>query len=429
MTTPALKQTNKRTAGLGALTADLISMFSVVSESLHSRLSLLNFLYQSHTNHTRGLTGFIYKHIRKTSRYLGDAGDTLTIELQTKIIEHNYPASTSTDRRLETLRAVLNGILGDHLERTQNVLAIPMMFRLSGEAITPLALARTVEKTGGKLVILVHGLCMSHLNWTASCGYNHGAVIAEATNATLVNLHYNTGLPISVNGRNFSQLLAALAASCNHQLSMTIIAHSMGGLVSRSACHYASNAQPNWLPQLKSLIFLGTPHHGSLLERAGNIVDEALEISKYSAPFSNLGKIRSQGITDLRYGNIIDEDWQNQDRFRDSKDRRIAVALPESVTCFAIAATHANASNYLTDHVIGDGLVTLESALGIHANKDLHLGIPEAQTAIVRDMSHNGLLRSPAIAENILTWLEDGNTTKPASSTVTTAQQPKSLKA
>ena len=32
-------------------------------------------------------------------------------------------------------------------------------------------------------------------------------------------------------------------------------------------------------------------------------IDTILEISPYSAPFSRLGKIRSRGITDLRYGN------------------------------------------------------------------------------------------------------------------------------
>jgi pimeloyl-ACP methyl ester carboxylesterase len=98
-------------------------------------------------------------------------------------------------------------------------------------------------------------------------------------------------------------------------IELVIIAHSMGGLVSRSACHYGKVAGHSWLNHLLKIVFLGTPHHGASLERAGNWIDIILEISPYSAPFSRLGKIRSAGVTDLRYGNILDEDWKGRDRF------------------------------------------------------------------------------------------------------------------
>ena len=44
-----------------------------------------------------------------------------------------------------------------------------------------------------------------------------------------------------------------------------------------------------------------------------------------------LGKIRSAGITDLRFGNLVDEDWNRRDRFERSGDLRMAVPLPEGV--------------------------------------------------------------------------------------------------
>ena len=114
----------------------------------------------------------------------------------------------------------------------------------------------------------------------------------------------------------------------------------MGGLVARSACHYGAAAGHAWLRHLRTLVFLGTPHHGAPMERGGNWIDLLLGISPYSAPLARLGKIRSAGITDLRYGNLTHEDWQGRDRFARG-DRRRFVPLPEGVRCYAIAATTA----------------------------------------------------------------------------------------
>src|SRR4029453_1583503 len=79
---------------------------------------------------------------------------------------------------------------------------------------------------------------------------------------------------------------------------------SMGGLVARSASYHGRLARHDWLRSLRRLIFLGTPHHGAPLERGGHRLDYVMELSPYVAPFTRLGKARSAGITDLRYGNI-----------------------------------------------------------------------------------------------------------------------------
>ena len=83
-----------------------------------------------------------------------------------------------------------------------------------------------------------------------------------------------------------------------------------------------------WPARLDDLVFLGTPHHGAPLERAGNWVDLLLGATPYAAPFARLGKLRSAGITDLRHGNLLDEDWVGRDRFapRRSPPRAAAAA-------------------------------------------------------------------------------------------------------
>ena len=178
-------------------------------------------------------------------------------------------------------------------------------------------------------------------------------------------------------------------------VELVVIAHSMGGLVSRSACHYGQVEGHSWLNHLRKMVFLGTPHHGAPLERAGNWVDILLEISPYSAPFSRLGKIRSAGVTDLRYGNILDEDWKERDRFNCRGDHRSAAPLPEGLQCYTIAAATGKKSSMLGDKVIGDGLVTLDSALGRHKNAELNLSFPKTRQWIARDMNHMDLLSHP----------------------------------
>jgi triacylglycerol esterase/lipase EstA (alpha/beta hydrolase family) len=43
--------------------------------------------------------------------------------------------------------------------------------------------------------------------------------------------------------------------------------HSLGGLVTRSACLVAEAAALGCADRLRKIVFLGTPHHGTPLER------------------------------------------------------------------------------------------------------------------------------------------------------------------
>ena len=89
----------------------------------------------------------------------------------------------------------------------------------------------------------------------------------------------------------------------------------MGGLVSRSAFHVAQSSGHKWPERLNKLVFLGTPHHGAALEKAGNWIDLILGAHAYTVPFARLVKVRSAGITDLRYGNVQQSDWHTTERF------------------------------------------------------------------------------------------------------------------
>jgi pimeloyl-ACP methyl ester carboxylesterase len=388
--------------GAGNLAIDAITGITDLVEAMHHTIaSLGGILGGANQNRATGITGMVYRNIRTVSGLAMDGIDLLLKQFSSLLGEK----CSSPER--EVVLAALNGVLGDHLAARNNPLTIPMQFRLNG---VPLAMGdqtfnQAVQQSGGKIALMVHGSCMNDLQWNRQ-GHDHGAALARDLGYLPVYLHYNTGLHISQNGREFAGLIEVFINQLPQPIELLIIAHSMGGLVSRSACHYGKVAGHSWLNHLLKIVFLGTPHHGAPLERAGNWIDIILEISPYSAPFSRLGKIRSAGVTDLRYGNILDEDWKERDRFQCSGDHRIAVPLPDGLQCYTIAATTGKKMSILGDQLIGDGLVTLNSALGRHKNADLNLLFPKTHQWIARDMNHMDLLNQPEVYETIKRWLE-----------------------
>jgi hypothetical protein len=186
---------------------------------------------------------------------------------------------------------------------------------------------------------------------------------------------------------------------------LVILAHSMGGLVARSACHYGESAQHAWRRQLRKIVFLGTPHHGAPLERGGNWIDAALDASPYTTAFARLGKMRSAGITDLRYGSMLDEDWAHGDRFARTRRKVLAVPLPAEVDCHAIAVSTASKAGGLTGKLLGDGLVPLASALGRHRDARRDLALPKSRQWIGYGMHHLDLLDNADVYSRIRRWL------------------------
>ena len=388
--------------GLNRLTIDGIAGIVDLVEAMHYNIaSVPGILAKPKRGRTTGITGLVYRSIRGVIGLVGHGLDKLLARLEPLLGER------STWPGREALLAALNGVLGDYLAASNNPLAITMALRRGGVALpgerAPLAAA--IPQAGGKLVVLLHGLCMNDLQWMRK-RHDHGAALARDLAYTPVYLHYNSGLHISTNGRAFAELLETLVQRWPVPLTeLVLIGHSMGGLVARSACHYGALARHEWLRRVDKLVFLGTPHHGAPLERGGNWVDVLLGSSAYSAPLARLGKIRSAGITDLRFGSLLDEDWNKRDRFERSGDLRVGVPLPEGVACYAIAATTGKTAGDLTDKLIGDGIVPLASALGRHTNPRLALTFDESRQWVAYGTNHLDLLSRPEVYAQIERWL------------------------
>ena len=348
---------------------------------------------------TRLLTGPIYGGIRLVTRLVGGGIDGALSRLAPLVGE----SAPGPDR--QAVLAALNGVLGDYLAASGNPLAIQMRLRRDGHPLEleEPALRAAFPGAGGKLLVLVHGSCLDDLQWNR-LGHDHGAALARALGFAPVYLHYNSGLHVSTNGRALAGLLERLVAAWPVPVEeLVILAHSMGGLVSRSACHAGEAAGHAWRRKLRRLVFLGSPHHGAPLERGGHWVDLLLGVSRYSAPLARLGMIRSAGVTDLRFGNVLDEHWEGRDRFDHAGDLRGRLELPAGVACYAYAATRTprDAGGPLAS----DDLVQVDSALGRHREPALTLGFPAEHQAVGFAMGHLDLLSRPEVYATIEAWL------------------------
>lgn len=400
------KKTHIRPAdirGYSRLAIDATLGLTGLVETMHHNISRVPVPLGKYTQEpTRGITGLVYRTIQGTTRLVGSGIDLLLGQLLPLLDRE----PTDSSLRREAVLAALNGVLGDHLATSENPLAIPMQIRRDGTALNlcPEDLAARIPDANGNILLLAHGLCMNDLQWNRN-GHDHGRMLAKEAGLTPLYLHYNSGLHVSTNGHALANLLETLLSNWPVPVEkLVIVGHSMGGLVARGACHYGQLEGHGWLKYLRQMVFLGTPHHGAPLERGGNWVNFLLELSPYTAALARLAKIRSAGITDLRHGSILDEDWMHGDRFAHKKKHK-RVPLPENVQCYAAGVVLAKAPGNPSESLLGDGLVPLRSALGHQANKNFTLNIPVSSQWTGHGMNHMDLLDNEEVSRQLKNWL------------------------
>ena len=313
------------------------------------------------------------------------------------------------DKETRSIAAV-NGVLGDRLEDSANPLATSMTLRTADEALSLTAhgLQQSIPRATANVVISVHGLCLSELNWWRRDHPSIGDRLQEELGWTPLYLRYNTGRHISSNGREFADLLERLCRAWPVPIeSLTLIGHSMGGLVIRSACWYATQAGQEWLGHLKNVVCLGTPHHGSM-------VDATLRSVPYIAPFA-FGERLSAGIQDLRHGDLLDEDWQDKPTGFVPQDTRRPVPLLPGVDYYFVAATVGQHEEDPLGHALGDLLVRLGSASGAHDDDLRHLHVEPDNCRVFHEKHHFDLLDDRHVHQQLIDWFRaPSNASAPA---------------
>ena len=398
MTQPLLQAADLR--GAAQLTTDAVDGLTSLVEAMHARIASLPGVPVAADERTRGITGLVYKSVRGVTRVVGGSVDALLGWLGPTLNAAGVGSLPQAER--EAVVAALNGVLGDHLAATDNPLAITMAFRHQGKPLVldRFAMRLRLRDAGPRPLVLLHGLCMNDLQWQRN-GHDHGAALAREAGYTPVYLHYNSGLSVSTNGRILAQQMERLLDAWPLPIErMAMIGHSMGGLVARSALHHAVLIQRGglrWTARVDDLVCLGSPHQGAPLESAGHGVDVLLGAAPYAAPLARLGKMRSAGINDLRHGNIVSSG--------DGTQRQDAVPLPGSARCYAVAASLGPEGGSLKEHLLGDGLVPVASALGQHREPARRLAFDRDHQAVVHATGHLDLLSSPEVFDLLRNWL------------------------
>jgi pimeloyl-ACP methyl ester carboxylesterase len=403
MTQPLLQAADLR--GAARLTADAVAGLTSLVEAMHARIASLPSPRGAPADdeRTRGLTGLIYETVRGVTRVVGGSAEALLGWLGPVLTSPDPHQPPRAER--EAVVAALNGVLGDHLAATGNPLAISMAFRQAGRELVleRSALRSRLPEAKSRVLVLLHGLCMNDQQWQRA-GHDHGEALARESGYTPIYLHYNSGLSVSTNGRVLAPLMERLFDAWPVPIErLVMLGHSMGGLVARSALHHGALIQRGglrWPARVTDLVCLGTPHQGAPLERAGHGVDLLLSAAPYAAPLARLSQLRSAGINDLRFGNIVSGLASDAGSHRSPQ-----VGLPDAARCYAIAANLGPAAGSLKSKLLGDGLVPVDSALGRHHEAAWRLAFANDRQAVVHETGHLDLLSSAEVFGLLRQWL------------------------
>jgi pimeloyl-ACP methyl ester carboxylesterase len=342
------------------------------------------------------ITTGVYRALREGTNLVGRGADT---GLGRRMVRDGR--RLSRDPRGAAAIAVLNGLMGDRLEREGSDLAQPMAVRRGGEIVDGAAFGGAARP---RLVVFLHGLMETERSWGWSRRATYGERLARDLDCTPVYVRYNTGRHVSENGHSLSELLETLVAEWPVPVDdIALVGHSMGGLVARAACHCATADGAAWVRHVHHVVSLGTPHTGAPLERAAHRAAHALWKLPETRPLGNFLRRRSSGIRDLNLGSLVDEDWRD----RDLDELRLAacqeVPLLEGATHHFISATVTRTPEHPLGRLVGDTLVLVPSASG--RSKTRRIGFRDEDGHHLGGTHHLALLNHPEVYEKLRAWL------------------------
>lgn len=330
-------------------------------------------------------------------------------------------------------RSVLNGVIGDYLEKQNNPLAIKMAFYNNFKALTlDESLAHQVDfPLTNKVVVLVHGLTNLETIWDfdrpviknvrpksakqnldeyvdnyidsyfgadgSRPHENYGTKLQEDFGLTPFFLRYNTGLTLEKNARELSALLTKLFSVYPIEIDqLVLVGFSMGGLLTRYAQSMATQAKivPEWRKKLSECFYIGTPHEGSPLEKFGHLAGEILRnIPKdYVSHWADWVDLRSEGIQDLKDG-LRYLNKANQ------SEQSVCHSFTEHAGHYFISSAVSKKNSFI-NKMVGDSLVMQKSANPRSAPLD-------CRNAHFDGVVHMHLANSKRVYQQIKIWLEE----------------------
>ncbi len=359
------------------------------------------------------IAGGVYAAVRVVNAAAPRAGST--VASWSAPADARPPSATSSG---ELILAAVNGLWGDRIHRRHPALAVAMTVRSAVDSpgrdvvLTPTGIAASFPHATSRIVVFVHGLGETERWWSIKSrvyydepGVTYGSRLRADLGYTPVYLRYNTGHRVSDNGRQLAALMDRLVGAWPTEVDEVVfIGHSMGGLVIRSACHYgASDASP-WVPAVRQVFCLGTPHLGAPLERGVNAAAWLLGRLPETRPVAGLLNLRSVGVKDLRYGAVVEEDWQGVDADEFLRDRCTEVPLLAHATHYFIGATVTKDHRHPLGARVGDMLVQFPSASGQGRRRRIPFDVEHGRH--FGRLHHFDLLNHPDVYAQIRSWLQ-----------------------
>jgi pimeloyl-ACP methyl ester carboxylesterase len=278
--------------------------------------------------------------------------------------------------KLDQTLAVLNGLVGDYLARTDNGLATEMGCYRAGARVEldAAGLVRAYAEPTPRVAVFVHGLMCTESIWRFPDGSDYGAKLSAQLGITPVYLRYNSGLPLARNGAALDAQLQALVAAYPLPIEeLILVGYSMGGLLLRCACHVASERGASWLGLVQRAIYLGTPHMGAPAERAGRALVGLLHAipDPYTRLIGDIAALRSHGLRDLGDAKLHPSD---------------PVPLLPGIRHAFVAGSLA--SDPWLAALLGDSLVSISSATAKSLVDLRHPDLPAVSVKVIRERNH-----------------------------------------
>lgn len=277
---------------------------------------------------------------------------------------------------IDAAQGALNAALGDYLHASGNGLATELGMYRAGRALPWEAQvwAQALPEATPKVCVFVHGLGGTEHAWRLGAAEYHGdaqvsfgSLLEREREYTALYVRYNTGRHVSENGRELADALGRMLALYPGEVrEIALVGHSMGGLVARSAAHYAQLQGQAWISRLTHVLCIGSPHTGSFVEKSANVAASllgAFPAAGTQVP-ARILNARSSGIKDLRFGYVVDEDWTRRDPDALLTDHRHDVPLVPAVTYGFMAASYVRDAGHPLGALLGDLLVRMPSASG-----------------------------------------------------------------
>jgi pimeloyl-ACP methyl ester carboxylesterase len=321
----------------------------------------------------------------------------------------NSSAARTASCHVDHLQASLNGFWGDYLRQRSSRLDLGMTLRLHGRdlPVTRADFAAAFPSPRSKICVFVHGLAATEWLWSLSSKEHYGdpAVtfgtrLQADLDFTPIYLRYNTGRHISENGRALATLLTEVLEAYPAAIEeIALVGHSMGGLVARSAAHYAKEHDEPWVTRLRHVACIGSPHLGAPLEKAVNLLTGVLRNVEAAGAqvLAELLETRSAGVKDLRYGYTVDEEWAGMDPDEVFADRRRDLAPVDGVGYYFLAATISRDPDHPLGRLLGDLMVLPGSASGKAAEPARRIRF--ASGTVFPGMHHAHIVNHPDVYE------------------------------